>query len=403
MSISNVGTNIRDSQDEKIRLIKQAQAGDTLAFEELYASYAQIILFFTKKYLWVHEAVEDVAQTAVLNMLSGIKDLREPAAFDGWLHSLVKNACHNHNKMHSRNRDNLTDDETAVELLEANDEYIPEESLLKSELDGEIIEAMAKLPESYRQSLYLYYYKQMSYAEVAEKLEITASTVSTNIMKGKAKLKELLEKTSNAGGDMDLLRGVAIGPALAHAFFEDEVGVNVGASEVSDFVKATNGKIDAQASTLGQPKNPRTMNKLGLGNGTIAAILVAAAVVIASVVILVNPLEPGPTSSNIGTDMETPVTTSPISEAAVEIVMVSSDDSPTDILNPISASLETDNGTAGDWRIISEDGATTYSGNGASFSDELLLLKSGKYTVEWINIRDDGSIATATRIFEIRR
>jgi hypothetical protein len=316
----------------------------------------------------------------------------------------VRNACHNHNKQHSRSRDNQTDDETAIELLEAGPEYIPEESLLKSELDDELIVAMGKLPESYRQALYFYFYKQLSYAEIADVLEITKSTVSTNIMKGKAKLKELLEKTSDTGfGDADFLRGVAIGPAIAHAFFEDDVVLNVGASEIEGFVNATNSRIDAQIGTLNRVNNVRRVTaRHGIGSGAIAAILVGVAVVVTSIILLVNPLDSVVPVAD-GSGQETPVVTAPVSEAKVEIVMTSSDENASDILNPVSASLVTDNGAAENWRILDVDGTTVYSGSGDSVSSELLLLKSGKYTLEWKNIRDDSSIATATRIFEVNR
>jgi RNA polymerase sigma-70 factor (ECF subfamily) len=405
MSINSVGANVNDSA-EKIRLVKLAQAGDTLAFEKLYSDYSKVILFLTQKYLWKKEDVEDVAQNAILNMLRGLKKLKNPAVFDAWLHSIVKNACYNHNKLYSRDRENEDADETSMDVVEETCEYIPEESLLKSEVDSEIIAALNKLSDCNRQALYLYYYKQLSYKEIAAKLGVTASTVSTNILRGKRQLKEMLEepkelRESKIGGrnSEDLLRGVAIGPMLAHAFFVDEVDCGVGASDAERLVQGARHKIElqqAKAQNLGNRFKPK------IGGGAVAAIIVGVAVVVTSITILVTPGVAAISSAPAYTAPVNSIDNDAAASLNAEIVFAGGSDAGADILNPVSASLETDAGIAENWCVVDSDNQTVLRGNGATIGDELSQLLPGEYNVEWTIVLDDGAFVTATRMFEVR-
>lgn len=56
----------------------------------------------------------------------------------------------------------------------------------------EIITALLKLSLKYREVLLLYYYDDLSVAEIASLIHIPASTVTTRLQRARAKLKEIL-------------------------------------------------------------------------------------------------------------------------------------------------------------------------------------------------------------------
>jgi RNA polymerase sigma-70 factor (ECF subfamily) len=58
----------------------------------------------------------------------------------------------------------------------------------------DIQKLLPQLPNSQRKVIELYYIDGLKHDEIAEKLGITASTSKTNLMKAKAKLKNLLPK-----------------------------------------------------------------------------------------------------------------------------------------------------------------------------------------------------------------
>lgn len=58
--------------------------------------------------------------------------------------------------------------------------------------DLELIDMIFRLPPKYRDVIYLYYYEEMSVEEIAAAAKIKASTVKTQLSRGREKLKGLL-------------------------------------------------------------------------------------------------------------------------------------------------------------------------------------------------------------------
>ena len=55
-------------------------------------------------------------------------------------------------------------------------------------------DAIIKLPSKYRIAVHLYYFEEYSVKEIAEILKIKESTVQTQLMRARAKLKEQLKE-----------------------------------------------------------------------------------------------------------------------------------------------------------------------------------------------------------------
>ncbi len=62
----------------------------------------------------------------------------------------------------------------------------------KNEIARRVQKALQKLPEKYRLALYLYYFEDLKYEEIAEDLGLPINTVRTQIKRGKEKMKEEL-------------------------------------------------------------------------------------------------------------------------------------------------------------------------------------------------------------------
>jgi RNA polymerase sigma-70 factor (ECF subfamily) len=65
--------------------------------------------------------------------------------------------------------------------------------------DRELLDLVMRLPQKYRDVLYLYYYEDYSIGEVAETLGCPQSTVKTRLRRGKARLKVQLEDIERLG------------------------------------------------------------------------------------------------------------------------------------------------------------------------------------------------------------
>ncbi|MNI79025.1 ECF RNA polymerase sigma factor SigW [compost metagenome] len=66
----------------------------------------------------------------------------------------------------------------------------PEEQAIMREERETVAGILHNLPDKYREILYLYHYRQMSYSEIALLLEVPVKTVETRLYRGKKLLKE---------------------------------------------------------------------------------------------------------------------------------------------------------------------------------------------------------------------
>ena len=60
--------------------------------------------------------------------------------------------------------------------------------------DGELFQAVMRLPEKHRTVLYLFYYEGYSVKEIAQICRLTSVAVRTRLSRGRDKLKEMLLK-----------------------------------------------------------------------------------------------------------------------------------------------------------------------------------------------------------------
>lgn len=72
-------------------------------------------------------------------------------------------------------------------------------ALAASETKSDVMNALLSLPEKYRTVIYLFYYEDMSVAEIARSVGISESNVKTRLSRGRDMLREKLE-----GGFVDV-------------------------------------------------------------------------------------------------------------------------------------------------------------------------------------------------------
>src|SRR5690349_14392815 len=123
------------AQIDIVRLVRDAQRGDRTAFAELYGLFARmvhgIVLART-----VRTDVDDVVQDVFVTALERLGDLREPAAFGGWLAAIAR-----HRAVDQRRRTPLT--ESLMDDVAARDVDHLEAMA--------ILDTVRSLPDAYRE------------------------------------------------------------------------------------------------------------------------------------------------------------------------------------------------------------------------------------------------------------
>jgi RNA polymerase sigma-70 factor, ECF subfamily len=147
---------------------------------------------------------EDIAQEVFIRAYEHFSDLRSSPTAGGWLKTVATNLSINYLnryrkrwRLFSEMRSATTDDGSEAAEIEWE---VPDTLLsdLGAEQRSALVDAALKqLPEHQRVPLVLYHFEDLSYQEIAIKLNISLTKVKTDIRRARAALLPVLQ----AGGD----------------------------------------------------------------------------------------------------------------------------------------------------------------------------------------------------------
>jgi RNA polymerase sigma-70 factor, ECF subfamily len=160
-------------------LVRAAAAGDRAAFGELYVRYARLVHGILLARVPPEEAA-DLVQDVFLSAMRQLRGLRTAGAFRGWLAAIARNR--------------------AMDYFRQARPQAPFEDNVKQEAgfhDGafdalEILDAIRRLPEAYRETLILRLVEGMTGPEIAHQTGLTADSVRVNLCRGMKMLRGLL-------------------------------------------------------------------------------------------------------------------------------------------------------------------------------------------------------------------
>lgn len=142
--------------------------------------------------------LSDLTQEVLFRMARSIKKLRNPDTFKYWLNQIITNLFYDELRRKTRRLPTVSIDEpiseqdyASVVTREIPDiGQIPEESILGSELDEKIKEAIQKLPEQFRIVIVLRELQGLSYDEIAKITKTSIGTVKSRLARARNKLQE---------------------------------------------------------------------------------------------------------------------------------------------------------------------------------------------------------------------
>lgn len=157
-------------------LVDGARAGDRTAFGRLYERFAPIVHGLLLARVRPQDA-DDLTQEVFLNAIQRLHGLRDARAFGGWIAAIARNA--------------------AVDLYRRS----PATTELPQSLGGpdrptaeaaEVLRAIRRLPEAYRETLILRLVEGMSGPEIAARTGLGTGSVRVNLHRGMKLLRERL-------------------------------------------------------------------------------------------------------------------------------------------------------------------------------------------------------------------
>lgn len=140
------------------------------------------------------EDAEDVFQDVFLTLYKQLQKQEKADFFHSeehlksWLIRVTLNCC----KLLKRSAWFRTRAELHENIPDKNAEYPSER-----EGGGEVVAAVKSLPEKYRPAVMMFYYEDMSCAEIAAALKMNEATVRTRLKRARERLKEILKEVWN--------------------------------------------------------------------------------------------------------------------------------------------------------------------------------------------------------------
>ncbi|RHE93566.1 RNA polymerase sigma-70 factor [Bacteroides intestinalis] len=177
-------------QEVRRYLRKMSEQDSQSAFREFYdMTYDRlfrIAYYYTHHEEWSQEIVLDV----FMKLWEHRKQLLDVTNIEDYCFILVKNASLNYIEKEER-RPTLS-----AEVLQepADQDVSPEDTLISEELFARYVKALDRLPERCREVFILIREEKQTYAQVAEKLDISIKTVDAQLQKATSRLKEMLLK-----------------------------------------------------------------------------------------------------------------------------------------------------------------------------------------------------------------
>ena len=178
-------------------LVERARKGDKTASAELYEKMYDKLYFFALKNVRSKDDAEDIVQEAFMKALESLSELNSSESFSGWIYSVTYNLCID--KMRGGKRvarfETEDDRDNAIENSALNEPVmVPEDYMQNEETKRQIKDVIDGLRPDMRSAVILYYYDQMSIAEIAETMNLSESSVKSKLYQARKKIKTKLEK-----------------------------------------------------------------------------------------------------------------------------------------------------------------------------------------------------------------
>jgi RNA polymerase sigma-70 factor (ECF subfamily) len=161
-------------------LVRSARGGDPGAFSRLYDRYGRVVHGLLLARVGRDE-VDDLVQDVFLTAWRRLDDLRDPAAFGGWIAMIARN----------RATDFLRRTTDFVELPD----HLESPGTASGPADANVaLAAIRALPDAYRETLILRLVEGLSGPEIAARTGLTPGSVRVNLHRGMKMLRDKLHR-----------------------------------------------------------------------------------------------------------------------------------------------------------------------------------------------------------------
>jgi RNA polymerase sigma factor (sigma-70 family) len=168
-------------------LVAAARRGERAAFGALVERYQSVVCAVTYSRTGDRALSEDVAQDTFLAAWSQLDKLRDVGRLRAWLCGIARNLAGKARRRSAR--------ETVVDqVVAASSDMTPFDQVSEAQSERLVRDALARVPETYREVMVLYYRDNRSLREVAATLGLTEAAALQRLSRGRAHLADGLTR-----------------------------------------------------------------------------------------------------------------------------------------------------------------------------------------------------------------
>jgi RNA polymerase sigma-70 factor, ECF subfamily len=190
------------SEKPEVELARALLNGDKSAFEPFVQVFGAKVFHYTYLMCGQREDAEEVAQDTLLRIFENFDQLKDAESVKPWVFRIAKNFClmKRRKSVFAPQRELSLDElmpakngEGERPLQIADVAELPEDEILRGELNRELEKALQDLPDIYRSAVLLRDVEGMSTGEAAAVLEVSEDVVKQRLHRGRLALRKSLD------------------------------------------------------------------------------------------------------------------------------------------------------------------------------------------------------------------
>lgn len=175
--------------EKEIAIIKNAQAGNILAFNRIFYMYKEFVDNLLFKYIKDRDEAKDLTNIVFLKIYNKLSKFSDYNSFGGWIRILAKNTAIDYLRTIKDNNMSLDKITSAQMCLSDNDES----STINKLTYDYFIEQLNHLSPLYRNICTLFYKDNLTVKQISDLLNIPTGTVKSYLHRTRKRLQKQLK------------------------------------------------------------------------------------------------------------------------------------------------------------------------------------------------------------------
>jgi RNA polymerase sigma factor (sigma-70 family) len=195
-----IGNDLSEKARNDLILVEQARNGNEKAFASLLNRYRDSIYFMLLKMVNNASDAEDLTIEAFGKAFRSLESYTSNYAFSTWLFKIATNNCIDFIRKKQSSPSIIDQGQDEMDTYTVNiqsDMPDPEEALINRQKIAQLREVVDLLKPRYKKLIELRYYKEFSYEEISNELNLPIGTIKAQLFRARTLLYNILNKTGN--------------------------------------------------------------------------------------------------------------------------------------------------------------------------------------------------------------